>query len=201
MSSSDYITTTQLKATLEMTGLTFADADLASSITSASRIVDNITKRRFWSDDEPSTRVYMPSWSRITIDDVFDVTDVSAISSGTETTLEDGTDYSFLPLNAVADGVPFGTLQMLTGSASMPDLNVPSVSITGTFGWQEVPANVVTATTILATRILRRQREAPFGIVTIGIEQGAVARIMNTDPDVMALLDKYVKEKVLIGLA
>src|SRR5262245_42972389 len=64
-SGQDYITIEELKATLEMTGLTFADVDMASSISAASRAVDDITGRRFYLDLASSTRTYVPKWSRV----------------------------------------------------------------------------------------------------------------------------------------
>jgi hypothetical protein len=78
-------------------------------------------------------------------------------------------------------------------------MGMPSLVVTGVFGWPTVPDGVVTATTILATRILRRQREAPFGIVTVGIEQGAVARIGRTDPDVQNALCDFIKSSAMIA--
>jgi hypothetical protein len=200
-SSRDYITLASLKATLEMSGHSYADEDMVVSITAASREVDYLTNRRFWLDDAPNQRVYIPRWSRVQIDDIFTVTTISATSGTSTSTLVNGTDFSLLPLNAAADGRPFETIQFLSTAGVFPDMGLPSVSVTGTFGWPVVPQNVVAATTILAARILRRQREAPFGIVTVGIEQGAVARISQTDPDVMALLSDFTKEKVLIALA
>jgi hypothetical protein len=67
-----------------------------------------------------------------------------------------------------------------------------SVAVTGQFGWPAVPAQVIEATTILATRLLRRAREAPFGVVGLGID-GAAVRISRFDPDVGFLLDPLVK--------
>jgi hypothetical protein len=35
-------------------------------------------------------------------------------------------------------------------------------------------------------------REAPFGVVSVGVDVGAVARISNVDPDVRTLLQPYM---------
>jgi hypothetical protein len=41
-------------------------------------------------------------------------------------------------------------------------------------------------------------REAPFGIVTVGIDQGAAMRIARTDPDVYALICNYTRHQPFI---
>jgi hypothetical protein len=54
-----------------------------------------------------------------------------------------------------------------------------------------VPEDIKTATSILAAKLVRRVREAPFGIVTAGVDQGEAMRISRTDPDVYTLLQPY----------
>lgn len=204
VTSHDYIVAEQLKSTLEMSGLTFADDDIAVSITAASRAVDEITGRRFWTDSVEGERSYYPRWSKVDIDDLVDLTSVE-VSSGAGSTaiLSEGTDFSLYPSNALLDNRPYEALWLLRTN-SYPKYSwsppVPAlVTVTGLFGWPMLPAEVVAATTILATRILRRQREAPFGILTIGIEQGAYARIAQKDPDVQNLLCNFIKPKVMIS--
>jgi hypothetical protein len=73
-----------------------------------------------------------------------------------------------------------------------------SVRVTGQFGWSEVPEAVKSATVILATKLVRRAREAPFGVVSIGLDGGAM-RIARTDPDVMFLLGEYIQNPIAVG--
>jgi hypothetical protein len=69
--------------------------------------------------------------------------------------------------------------------------NVTEVTITGLFGWSEdVPPNVTQATKILASRLLKRVREAPFGIAGAGMD-GMPVRVSKSDPDVNLLLNPY----------
>jgi hypothetical protein len=57
-----------------------------------------------------------------------------------------------------------------------------------------VPAQVKEATSILAARLIRRMREAPFGVVVVGgIDVGAAARIARVDPDVRFLLEPFTR--------
>lgn len=203
--SHDYISAVQLKKTLEMTGLTYADDDIAVSVTAASRTVDEITQRRFWMDASPNERFYTPRWSKVDIDDLVNFTSIEATNgAGTTTTpLDEGTDFTMYPRNAILDDRPFEALWLLRTSAYPKYTWTPpvpaQVKVTGTFGWPALPAEVVAATTIIATRILRRQREAPFGIVTVGIESGAVAYIGKDDPGVERLLCNFIKPKVMIS--
>jgi hypothetical protein len=72
------------------------------------------------------------------------------------------------------------------------------VKLTGQFGWTILPEAVKAATSILAAKLLRRVREAPFGIVTAGIDQGVAMRIARTDPDVYSLIAPYSRHAPLI---
>jgi hypothetical protein len=40
---------------------------------------------------------------------------------------------------------------------------------------------------------MRRAREAPFGVLALGIEGGEIARIARTDPDVMMLISPFIR--------
>jgi len=201
----NYVTREQLKRSLELSGLSYADSDIDVAIAAASRGVDEITQRRFWLDTVADDRFYTPRWSKLDIDDLAELTAVEAIdSAGTASAvLTEGTDFSLYPINAQLDNRPFEALWLLstssyptyTWSPPFPDL----VKVTGRFGWPTLPSEVVAATTILATRYLRRQREAPFGIITVGIEQGAAMRIGRYDPDVENLLCNFKKPRVMIS--
>lgn len=200
----NYVSREELKRTLVLSGLSYADEDIDVSIAAASRAVDDYTGRRFYTVYTESVRFYTPRWSKVDIDDIITVTDVSVIDmSGAEVALTEGTDYSLYPPNADQVYKPYEAIWMLR-TISYPayvwdPVTPDQLRVTGIFGWPVVPAGVVAATTILATRILRRQREAPFGIVTVGIETGATAYIREHDPDVKNLLCDFLKPKVMIS--
>ena len=197
-----YISPDQLKSTLTMTGTSFADADVTLAIGAASRAVDSITGRRFWLDaDATKIRYYTPSsLSRIIpIDDLVVMTSVAMDRSGTGTYSEtwvDGTDYILQPFNAPSElpARPYESLRLRYRSGRwLPTYIDPSLKVTGQFGWASIPDDVAAATGILAAKLLRRSREAPFGIVTVGIDQGAAMRIGSSDPDVYMLLSPYAR--------
>lgn len=182
-----YVTSDQLKASLELTGETYADADITLAIEAASAQIDSQCNRRFTLDaDNTSVRVYKPYSSRLVdIDDVVDVAQI-AVGFGDGTypnVLTEGTDYELEPFNAPADGLPYTMFRLHRRRYG----HHARVQVTGQFGWSAVPDLVQGGCTLLAGRLLKRFREAPFGIVQVGLD-GQVARIAITDPDICALL-------------
>jgi hypothetical protein len=201
-----YISPDQLKNTLTLGGTSFADADLALSVGAASRAVDTITGRRFWLDaDTAQIRYYTPrSYRTLQIDDLVTMTSVAIDRGGSGSFTEswvNGTDYVLEPFNAPAENParPYETLRvrMLSGRW-LPTYIERSVQVTGKFGWTTVPDDVVSATGILAAKLLRRSREAPFGIITAGIDQAVAMRIGRTDPDVYTLLHDYTRHEPFV---
>jgi hypothetical protein len=201
-----YLSPDQLKSTLTMTGTSFADADVTLAIGAASRAVDSITGRRFWLDsDSTKVRYYTPrSYQLLQIDDLVAMTSVAIDRSGTGTYSEawtSGTDYVLEPFNAPAElpARPYETIRVRYLSGRwLPTYIEQSVKVTGKFGWATIPDDVTAATSILAAKLLRRTREAPFGIVTAGIDQGAAMRISRTDPDVYTLLRGYTRHEPFV---
>lgn len=201
----NYLTAAQLKATLAMTGTSFADADVSISIGAASRAVDTITGRRFWLDaDADQVRYYTPHSLRLLqIDDLVEMTSVAIDRSGNGNFSESwtrGTDYVLEPFNAPSEqpARPYETLRVRRLSGRwLPDCIEQSVKVTGQFGWATVPDDVTAATSILAAKLVRRQRDAPFGIV-MGIDSGVAMRIARTDPDVYTLLHDYTRHEPFV---
>jgi hypothetical protein len=108
------------------------------------------------------------------------------------------TDYILRPPNAVADGKPWTQIGVRRGGAQrFTTCYEESVEVRGRFGWAAVPSQVKTATTLIATRLVKRTREAPFGIAAAaGFETGA-ARISRTDPDVVSLLAPFGRRRMV----
>ena len=184
----EYITSAELKTAIDLTGETFADDDIVGAIAAASKSVEKITRRRFWKDaDATSVRYYSPrSSSLVEIDDLVDLTEF-ATGPGDNTfgaAWTENTDFRLAPLNAAADGRPWKHVKTVVQSLTV---GIATVRVTGQFGWDAVPDEVVEATTILASRFLRRAKDAPFGALNMGFE-GVVARVTRTDPDVCNLL-------------
>lgn len=197
---SNYITDEQLKATLEISGEVFADSDVSAAITAASRGIDKACGRFFYPADAPSDRYYRPSSAYLVlIDDLYDFDALLTDQDGDgtfEQAWTENADFVCEPLNALADGEPFTRLCLNpNANVGFPYYYPRSVKLTGKYGWAAVPGPISEATTILASKLLKRAREAPFGIVSIGIDVGATARIARSDPDVAFLIQPYIREK------
>lgn len=205
-----YAQLADIKATLDLAGETFADPDINLGLSAASRAVDNICERRFWLDaDATSIRYYTPrrSGKLLQVDDLVTFGSLQTDNDGDGTFEHSWTvnsDFVFEPLNAAADGEPFTMVRVHpNGRFCLPGERVGivnssvvprSVKLTGQFGWAEVPDGVEQATGILASRLMRRAREAPFGMIGFAMEGGtSVTALARNDPDVMMLLKPYIR--------
>lgn len=204
MATTDYISTEELKASLELTGTGWYDADLPRAIHAASRAVDGYCNRRFWLDDADTQRYYRLRQSVVALEDLTTCTEVAVASSsgGSYSTVGTaGRDYILEPLNAAVDGRPYTLLRAIgwwPGYRWRPPAQLPTMRVTGRYGWQTIPAQVPVATAILASKLLVRGRQAPFGIVTAGGEVGVAMRILSHDPDVQGLLEDLVRDPLII---
>lgn len=200
---SNYVTDTALKATLSLTGYTFADADVTAANSAASRAIDSLCQRRFWEDASDVTRYYTADKTTLLeIDDLVSFTSLATDDDGTfgyANSWTQNTDFVFEPLNAPTESPaqPWTHIRVLPqGSFQFNTFYPRSVKLVGKFGWAAVPDDIVQATTILAARLLRLAREAPFGVV--GFDGGAI-RIARMDSNVMMLLGPYMKHRISVG--
>ena len=198
---SDYLTIDELKYTLEASGQQFFDNDAQAAITAASRGIDEYTSRIFYSSS--GTRYYTPE-DRYCVE-VDDIVSLGTFGldwnrDGTYSTVwTQGTHYNLAPYNNPTLGKPYESVELIKYSgAFFPPWQLgygKSVRLIGTFGWSSTPAPVKQACTILATKLMRRAREAPFGVVGIGYDQTAVRISKAADPDICFLLDPFVKDR------
>lgn len=204
MPTTDYITTEELKSSLELSGTGYADADIPRAIHAASRAIDSYCSRRFYVDDNTVARYYTLRESIIAIDDLSATPTEVAVSTrpGTWTTIGTaGSDYDLEPLNAPANDEPYVLLRALNWWPTyryQRSTAYGNIRITGLWGWPEIPAQVPQACGILAAKLLVRVRQAPFGIVTAGADVGVAMRIAKSDPDVAALLDGLGRELLVV---
>ena len=193
----NYIAVEDLKKSLELTGTTNVDRDIERAIPAASAAIDEMCARKFGKDDSAVARYFNARTATIClIDDVPDQTVTLAVDragnySYSESWTE-GTDYIFEPMNAPADGKPYESVRSIAQGFPM---HTGAVKVTARFGWDAVPAQVIEACALLANKLIVRIRQAPFGIVSAGIDSGAVMRIARTDPDVVALLEPFMRNE------
>jgi hypothetical protein len=185
----EYVSVAEMKEKLSLSGETFADGDMAGSVTAASRAVDGICDTQFYLGTPGEVRKYTAvSAEYLLIDDATTITSVSA--NGTAQVLD--TAYSKF---SVRPGFPTSVLRTLSGY-EFPRGIVNGVAVTGTFGWAAPPADVKKATEILAARFFYRSRQAVFGVMGADMEGGGV-RIPGRDADVMTLLAPYIRSGMI----
>lgn len=203
--ANEYVTPASLKATLELTAETYADADINVALEAASRAIDDHTNRRFYADaDALQVRVYSPvARDLLRIDDLTTLTTLKTDPSG-DLVFEEAwvlnTDFVLEPLNPpLIDGTskePWTLIRVHPSGSFVFQIKYPrTAQVTGKFGWAVVPPVVKAATTILAGRYLRRARETPLGVLGLGLD-GTAVRISRSDPDVATLLARLVRFSV-----
>jgi hypothetical protein len=193
-SENTYLELEEAKATLELSGYSYVDGDMMAALVAASRAIDNECGRRFYLDtDNTSVRYYTAeSANLVLIDDIVDIQEVAVDNGGSGTFVALGTSaYKAGPWNALSDSRPYEFVKAQRAGQWFPCYDA-AVRVTGQFGWTAVPGPVKECTAIYAARLLKRAREAPFGIQSVGID-GVAVRISRTDPDLMFLLNSYVR--------
>ena len=158
------------------------DAETQMALDAASAAIDvvtNIYPGGYAPAASDTTRIYTADTSsKVFIGAVSSITSVSsagvAIASG---------DYKARPSNAAADGKPYTWLT----SEGLFSTDEENISVVGRHGWPTIPYQVSQFTTILASKLLKRTREAPWGVVSGGLD-GIAIRLARTDPDLQLLL-------------
>lgn len=143
-----------------------------------------------------TARLYSPSLTDVAfVDDFWTTTslvvETQAAPGGTWQTW-DPDDFQVEPLNGIWSGVagfPYWRIRAVRGRR-FPCTGHASLRVTAKWGWSSVPDEVKTATTLQATRWIKR-REAPFG--TFESADGVQLRAVALDGDVMLMLAPYVK--------
>lgn len=197
-----YIEVEEFKNTLTLLGTTFANQDAEAAVLAACRAIDKHCGRRFWADTGTTNVRHYTALSKTVcvIDDLVTLTSLKTDPGGDtvfEETWVNNTDFVLQPLNASADSQPWTRIEVHPGgNYTFPTLYPRTVEVTGKFGWNAVPAEVKQATSIVAHTLLKRSREAPFGVVGVGLDSAAV-RIPQTDPQVRTLLAPFVRHQVI----
>lgn len=193
----DYLTLTEFKSAQELIGTSFADYEAEDSISAASEAIDQYCGRTFGLDTSSTVvRYYTPSEPRyVNINDLVTCGTVAVDQSGTGayTAWILNTDYVLEPANATLDGAPFETIRVHPRSFQRLPCWPNSVQVTGQFGWPAVPPQIKKAARIMAVRLLKREREAPFGVVGANAIDANPIRISRVDPDIAFMLDNLIR--------
>jgi hypothetical protein len=198
-----YVELEEFKGTTSLKGQTYADGDIQRALVAASRGIDTALHRRFWLDaDAAQVRRYTPrSSASLEVDDLVTLTTLKVDYDGDgifEQTWVENTDFVLEPLNAPADTKPWETICRHPHSSLSFPYYPRSVELTGKFGWLTVPDGVKQLTTLIASRLVQRTRQAPFGIVAIGPDGASVrAAEIARDPEYAWLVAGLGKTQVL----
>lgn len=183
-----YATLTDLKKVLGITD-TVDDALLTLALNAASAALENHFGRVF-SKSVGETRYFAAR-----DDDLIFVDDLVKIESLACDTDGDGVyetvwatdDYTLLPVNATAEGLPYRSIKAKPlGAYRFPRWLDAGVKIIGSYGYPAVPVEVNQATLLQAARLFRR-KDAIFGVVGGG-ELGQAVNIAKIDPDIVLML-------------
>jgi len=176
------------------------DLFLEPIIEATSRLIDNITGRRFYASDD-EVRYYTPlDAEMIFIDDLLSVTTLKTDGDGDrtyETTWTTG-DYDLMPLNSTTDVAPYTWIEIaVLGDYTFPVMR-GSVELTGDFGYcasTDQPTPITEALYLGAHRI-RKRLDTPLGVsASAALGQLSVkVSELKIDPDFLALLDPYIRK-------
>lgn len=188
----DYLTVTELKSALGITG-TADDDELGFAITAASRAIDHAACRQFGLVASAEARYYTATaayhragGSIVVIDDLQTTTGLvvkeDADRDGVfEKTLVLDTDFRLYSWNAAVSGRPWTEIRA-EPSVSFT-CNPRGFEVTGRFGWTTVPTIVKQACLTQAGRFFKR-KDSPMGVAG-SPELGSEIRLLaKLDPDV-----------------
>lgn len=192
--ANEYASLADLKLAIQETN-SDRDALLNKALEAASRAIDDLAGRRFYTDTSATVRVYSPAGrvlvdedgDRLLVDDIATLTDlVVQVGSGGSYTTVAAAEYETKPDNAIAEGRPITSLLRLSNVwAALPTTRV---RVTARWGWPAVPPQIAQAALIQASRLYRR-KDSPEGV--LGSAEWGTVRLSRVDPDVAALIAPF----------
>jgi len=196
--SNGYATIAEIKAALSEAGMTSNaedDAVIGGMIETASRHIDNETRRRFYSTSADETRYYQAANNeRVYTDDILTVTTLKTDDDGDRTyeTTWASTDYDLCPTNALTDGEPYTFIELApNGTQSFPT-HRKGIQIVGTFGFStSAPADIKQACISIVVSLYQSRR----GVGMQGVATVTGAGVVITPKDVPQLAASIIAHR------
>jgi hypothetical protein len=160
----DYLTTTEAKEYVGNNADSFST--IAETVAAVSRLIDNYCGDFFGQLEDDRTFVVR--------DGVATFGPYSPLVAATSATAA----YELVDPAPSAEPRPY---RSLTSS-------VEEITVTGTWGWPQLPAAVKQACRLQVARVFKRQ-DSPLGVAGFG--EFGVVRVTQLDPDVKAMLAAY----------
>jgi hypothetical protein len=156
-----------------------------------------MTNRDFGKSDDDVVRYYTARDPRVlVIDDIVTLTSLKTDddADGTFETTWATTDYVLAPFNAATDDEPYMQITVPRyGTKNFPTNVQRGVEVTAEWGWPQPPQQVLVVAALIATQLVKRKRDMPFGFV-IGPE--AAAYISRSDPTIQGQLNDLGRKKL-----
>lgn len=182
-----YCTLSDLKDVLGVTD--FADdVAFSASLQAVSSLIDAHCRRSFQPAKAEVRTFTASSASAVSISDATSVTSVAydLTGDGTYTFELPAGSWLLEPLNP-PEGHPFTRLLLRRGVRPFPR-HVAAVQVTGEFGWPAVPSQVQQACLLQTSRLFKRGKDAPFGVLIQPEMEAGIRLLSKLDVDVEVLL-------------
>lgn len=185
-----YASTPEIKAALRITD-TVDDGLISIASEAASDLIDRYCERTFGT--VTATRYFAPADALICQVDDLAGTAISLYTSsaanGTYDVTWTASDYQLEPSMTGGVATPYTRIRAV-GNYNFGCANGEhTVKLTGVYGWSEVPASIVQAAIIQASRLFKRL-DSPLGVA--GVSDIGVMRVSRgLDPDVAQLVAPF----------
>jgi hypothetical protein len=193
-----YTTVAALKTRLGNIADDRDNAKLEQVIEAASREIDGLTNRVFYTVDAQA-RTFTAEWGNLLIiDDLVSLDSIETDDTGDRSygTTWAATDYDLEPENAAVKGIPYTSISITPNGRYVFPRSRRGVRITGDWGWPAVPKAIEEACLLISVRLVTRSK-APFGVA--GSTDTQVTYIPRNDPDARLLIEPY--RRMTVGAA
>jgi len=171
------------------------DTAIEDIIEASSRLIDQVTRRRFFTSSADETRYYTPECDAlIFIDDL----SAAPTSLKTDTALDrtyattvGSSDYDLEPFNALAKGWPYTWIELTPYSSAYFPEQKKSIQIIGKFGFPSVPDDIKAVCLATSLNLYQtRTGQSSQGNVSV-TAAGVVIRPQDIPAWGMTVLNKY----------